>query len=395
MIDQGRSRGDLAHLVRSERERRALSRLEFAGLVRAAGRRDGLTTAAPTVKSWEQGTTPVGAAMRALALVLGRSVEELVALARGAPALPLLQAEGLAGLEAADDHEYAAGVRETIRTLVGLEVRHGGNEPGPLAARSLEAARRRLGAGGSGAEVVAAVAELAQVAGWMLHDADRQDAARRMHHEALHLARLAGDRSMELFTLSMLAFVEIWASRPGAALMIARSALADATLSQRTVAMFGIREARALAMLGDRAGAFTALDRSRVAMQDGVAGDEPDWSWWLDDTELLHHVGRCHAALGEHRVALELLQEANTTCPTTRVSGRWNYLGHTLESAVAADAWPEAEALLAELLPGAGVIGSGRTEGVLRRAVATVASSAASPTLQDTAQALREALEPA
>jgi transcriptional regulator with XRE-family HTH domain/tetratricopeptide (TPR) repeat protein len=389
----GPGRGNLADLVRFERERRGLSRREFALLVRRAGRGDGLTTSLQAVKTWEHGVTPMGASLRALAAVLERPVEELVAVARGNAGLPLLHASGLEGLAGADDHEYAGSVRETIRTLVGLEVRHGGNEAGPLAGRCLEAARRRLGQGGSGAEVVAAVAELAEVTGWMLHDADRQDAARRTLHEALHLSRLAGDRGMELFTLAMLAFVEIWAGRPGAALMISRTVLTDATLSSRVVAMFGIREGRALAMLGDRAGAFRVLDRSRSAMLDGVAGDEPDWAWWLDEAELLHHVGRAHASLGDHADALEILQRANALCPPARVSGRWNYLAHTLESAVAADSWSEAETMLAELLPGAGVIGSGRTESVLRTATAALERAAAGPSLRDAAQQLRHALD--
>ena len=392
MTEQGAFRDGLADLIRFERERRGLSRHDFAAQVRRAGRPDGLMTHEQTVKGWERGAVPTGASMRALATVLGRTIEELVALGRGSTGLPLLATTGLEGLAGADDHEYARQIRETIRTLVGLEVRHGGNEPGPLASRCLEAARRRLGQGGAGAEVVAAVAELAEVAGWLLHDADRQDAARRMHHEALHLARMSGDRDMERFTLSMLAFVEIWAGRPGAALMIARSALADPTLTPRMVAMFGIREARALAMLGDRAGAFRALDLSRSAMEEGVNGTDPDWAWWLDEAELLHHVGRCHALLGEDREALDVLLRSNEMCPVGRVSGRWNYLANTLEVAVAAGAWPEAEALLLELLPGAGVIGSGRTENVLRRATAAVLASEAGGATPETAQALQAAL---
>lgn len=374
--------------------RRAWTRIELAQRLQRVGRPDGLTVAWQTVKGWEfAGRLPQPAALRALATVFEKPVEELVAAGRrGSPSAPLLiNTAGLESMAAAGDHEYASEVRETIRTLVGLEVRHGGNEAGPLASRCLEAARRRLGQEGCGAEVAAAVAELAEVAGWLLHDADRQGAARHAMHEALHLARMAGDRDMELFTLGLLAFVEIWDGRPGTALMIARSALGQ-ELTSRQVAMFAIREGRALAMLGDR-NALRSMDLARSALQDGVAGDEPDWAWWLDEAELIHHVGRVHAALGEHREALELLHRANELCPPSRISGRYGYHANTLECAVAAGDWGTCEALTSTLRPDIGVIGSGRTEGVIRRATVALAASDASPSVQDAARSLRQALD--
>lgn len=386
-------RPPLAAFIRSERERRAWTRPELAAKVCKASGPDRLTCSYKSVASWElEGHPPQPAALRALAVVFDRPVEELVALARRASATPplLVNAAGLESLASATDHEYASGVRDTIRTLVGLEVRHGGNEAGPLAMRSLEATRRRLGQAAGGPELTAAVAELAQVTGWLLHDAGRQAEARRAHHEAIHLARMAGDRDMELYALEMLAFVEIWDGRPGAALMIARTALAG-ELTQPQVAMFAIREARALALLGDRNGCLAAMERSHAALLEGNAG--VGRSWWLDESVWLHHLGRCHAALGDHNAALEPLRRANEAVPTARVSGRWTYLAHTLESAVAASAWSDTEALVAELLPSVGVIGSGRTEAVLRRSALLLEASGASPSVQDAARSLRETLD--
>jgi transcriptional regulator with XRE-family HTH domain len=378
----------LGALIQSERQRRGLSRRDFAGLVRRADRT--LTTTEDSVKQWElYGRTPQATTLRAIATALDRPVQDLTALTLETP--PPAPAWEVF-VDPAGEPEFAEYIRNTVRELVGLEVRHGGNEPGPLASRCLEEVRRRLGRGGAGREVVSAAAELAEVAGWLLHDADRQDAARRLHHEALHLARLAGDHDMELFTLGLLAFVEIWAGRPGVALMIARSALAGPALSSRQVAMFTIREARALAALGDGTGSFRSLERARSALQDGLRSEEPGWAWWLDEAELAHHVGRCHAALGDHVTALAHLQRANELCPPSRVSGRWNYLGNTLETATAAGAWDIAETTLAELLPGAGVIGSGRTENVLRRTLLALSRAPVGPTLHEAAQQLERAL---
>lgn len=379
---QGPDGGLLGALILSERQRRALTREELAALMRRSDRT--LTTSARSVKGWETSArTPSPAALRALATALDRPVEDLTAAAHGSPAA---QRPWEGAVDVTDEHEMAESIRATVRDLVGFEVRHGGNEPGPLASRCLEGVRRRLGEGGAGVEVVSAAAELAEVSGWLLHDADRQSAARRMMHEALHLARLAGDRDMELFTLGLLAFVELWDGRPGTALVIARSALAQ-PLTSRQVAMFALREGRALAALQDRPGATRAMERARSALLDGVGSEEPGWAWWLDEAELIHHEGRVLDELGEHRAALDLLRRANQSCPRSRISGRFNYLAHTAESAVAAGAWPEAESLLRDLLPGVGVVGSGRTERVLRQTLGDLDASAP-PTLRELGRAV-------
>jgi len=117
--------------------------------------------------------------------------------------------------------------------------------------RALRAAQRRLAC--SDGSVPDTNGELAELAGWLLHDAGQHDAARAMNYEALHLARLAGDRSTELLVLNNISYLDCFTGRPAAALRIARS----------EPVVFGWSEARALAQLGDRAGCLRALDRAR------------------------------------------------------------------------------------------------------------------------------------
>jgi hypothetical protein len=82
----GHPRGDegatpLGELVMYERQRRGLTRAELAALVRRADRT--LRTDAKTIERWElHGQLPVQPAVRALAAVLGRPVEELTGLLR-------------------------------------------------------------------------------------------------------------------------------------------------------------------------------------------------------------------------------------------------------------------------------------------------------------------------
>jgi transcriptional regulator with XRE-family HTH domain len=84
----------LGELIARERQRRSLTRRELAELVRKADR--SLGTNEKTIERWERGQEPQPAAVRALAAVLERPVEELTALAK------------LQGDQARDDHSVEA-----------------------------------------------------------------------------------------------------------------------------------------------------------------------------------------------------------------------------------------------------------------------------------------------
>jgi hypothetical protein len=230
---------------------------------------------------------------------------------------------------------------------------------------------------------------------WLLHDAGHQDAARRAAYEALHLARLAGSpEQLDLFILGNRAHVEVFTDRPGAALQIARAALGTDNLSSRLTAMFRIREARALAQLGDRAGTESALASARSTLLDGVSASDPQWSWWLDEPELTHHCGQALASLGVHNRALALLQQANEDCPPNRVSGRFIYLAHSMDEAVRVgdSAWNDAEFILEQTLPYAEEVGSGRAAYVLREAASRLEQLPVPANLRDAGRHLRAVL---
>lgn len=295
------------------------------------------------------------------------------------------------------NHDYVANIGNVIHQLVNTEMRLGSDELAPLALRQLRAARRRLDQGqyepSIERELQAVLTELAEVVAWLLHDAGWQDASRQAAYEALHLARLAGSpQNLDLFTLGNLAHVEIFTRRPHAALQIARNALDGGSMTSRMTAMFKIREARALAQLGDRPGTERALESARAHLLDGVSPQDPPWSWWLDEPELVHHTGQAFASLGAHERALPLLERANEDCPSDRVSGRFIYLAHSLEEAVTACAWSDAELILDQTMPYAQEVGSGRSASVLRDAANRLERAATRPNLRDAARHLRAIL---
>jgi transcriptional regulator with XRE-family HTH domain len=135
----------LGELVLQERQRRGLKRRELAGLVRRADRT--LRTNEKAIERWElRGHVPQQPALRALAAVLEKPVEQLVALAHRPSVEPIRAALAIPPAAPAD-HEYVEAIHATIRNLVGLEVQHGGDEVAPLALRSFREARRRLALG--------------------------------------------------------------------------------------------------------------------------------------------------------------------------------------------------------------------------------------------------------
>jgi hypothetical protein len=294
------------------------------------------------------------------------------------------------------DHEYVEAAHAGIRHLVALEVRLGGDAAAPLAVSTFHDARRRLVLGGHprhlDRDLTAAAGELAEVAGWLLHDADHQEAARRLNVEALRLARAAGDRSIELLTLSNMAFQSLFLRRPGEALTLARAALADHRLTNRQRVIFKLREARALAQLGARSEALRAAAAATSAYEDGTTREDPEWSWWISPREVAGHAAWARLEVGDARQALHALQRTAEAAPLRHPNhaffSRALFLGVTLE----AGAWSDAEVVIEHVLPLAVQVRSGRAIRLLRAGVERIAAAGAPARLADAGRHLGDVL---
>lgn len=228
---------------------------------------------------------------------------------------------------------------------------------------------------GAGRAVYAAAAELAEVTGWLLFDAERYGAAVRAGRHALRLARLAGDRSMELFTLHNLALLAGWVGRPGTELRIARAVLDQGGHPPRVAAVFTLRAARGLAGTAGAAAADRAFDRARALLAEGERGGDPPWVWWLTDQEIDGHQGAMRLAAGDWRGALAPLHRATGHAGAGPVDGgaQVGYsavFGAWLLTAVrGAGDWAGAERLAGELVGPARTTGSRRARTLLHAAV--------------------------
>lgn len=265
-------------------------------------------------------------------------------------------------------------LRQSISRLVALDGLHGGVELAPMAARLFRSATARLATGSYEPPVehdlAAITAELGEVAGWLAFDSMHFDAARTLNLEALHLARSAGDRDMELFLLGNIAMQAQEVKQPREALRTVQL-METFKLSPRLRVMTSLRRARAAADLGDDR-AFLVMKRAQSDLADGAHRTDPEWSWWVTDLELKVHEGGMWRAAGRPTRAVECYA---TVVESTAEQYRWaRFIGgaNLINALVEVSDWREAEKAAVQLHGLAGQVSSARA-GLRIRATARTA----------------------
>lgn len=264
-------------------------------------------------------------------------------------------------------------IRATVADLVTRDTGHEGDHLHSTAVRAFRQYHGQVAAGhfhrAAGPDLQAALAELGELAGWLLFDADKQAAARHMLTEAVLTAQLAGDRNMELFVTDLLAMQALHAGRPQEALLLANRVAAAGGGPTRVAAMSLLRRGRALAELGQRTEALSVLACARGILGGGATPSDPSWTWWVHEHEVQLHEARALTALGDHGKAVDLSRRAVDGLPANQVRDQVIYRAWHLYDLVQAGAWAEAEALLAELGPRLATAGSPRGVALVRQAV--------------------------
>ncbi|GAA3360316.1 hypothetical protein [Saccharopolyspora gregorii] len=381
-----------------------MSRSELASAVsawlwRETGKRHDLDP--HLLAKWERGavrrpTAPYRAALRA---VLGAASDADLGFADSAPEPPLPPA----GPDPAEHGppagaDYVESLRGAVRQFVRMDSSLGSGEVVDAVVRRFRDAQRVLASGryrsGVERDLEAATAELGEVAGWMLIDAQRHAEARLVNAEALMLAQIAGDTSMQWFVLSNQALASTNSGRPREALRIAQRFAEDDRLPGRVRALFDVRAARALGALGATSDAEHAFDRARVTVDDGIGGRDPAWTWWVDEQVVSAHRGLMHAAAGHPGRALPYLAKSAEEAEQV-VDYQWGLYIHRanlLDALLAAGDLPEAERAAAQIAPMVGQIASIATEQVLHRAIGRTAGTPLPSTLSDILDHLRHRL---
>jgi hypothetical protein len=160
-----------------------------------------------------------------------------------------------------------------------------------------------------GRDLLSVLAEQAQQAGWAAFDAgDHKRAA--LLYEASHAAAIeAGDAPLEGNALAFLAYQRL-AHDPAAGVEMATASCEAAGPVVGSVgALLYERRAWAHAVAGNATEADRALDMARTALAIPPDGPEPDWSSWVDESELQIMSGRCWTELKRPLRAVPVLKD--------------------------------------------------------------------------------------
>ncbi|MEV0426781.1 helix-turn-helix transcriptional regulator [Micromonospora sp. NPDC050495] len=162
-----------------------------------------------------------------------------------------------------------------------------------------------------------ALAEAAQLAGWLAADAGQVTGGLHGYRLALRAAVAAGDRAFAGHVLGAASHLLAGVGDPAGALALARSGYAGsgAVASPGLRALLLHRVAFAAALAGRSRAARQALDAA-AGCGGPEPGREPPWLYWLDEAELAALTGRTLVALGRPGPAVPLL------APAARAPGR-------------------------------------------------------------------------
>ena len=294
------------------------------------------------------------------------------------------------------DRDYADTLRSRIRQLVDLDITFGGDQSSEFALQLFRSVHRKLGNvrcdPETERELYAAAGEIGEVTGWLLYDAGKHELVRRVNNEALHLTRLAGDRSIELLTLQNIAMHAGDLGRPAEALRIVRMVLETRELSARLEALFRIREARALAHAGDETSAKCSFRRARSLYLDGARDDDPAWAWWIDDRELSWHEAVIHSDCADWSAAVDTFAASVEFTPHREVRSRYHHLAALFNAQIRAHAWRDASDTVQRLMPLVDEIRSTRTATTLLDAIGYLDTVEPAPSARGEAGQLRDIL---
>jgi tetratricopeptide (TPR) repeat protein len=179
-------------------------------------------------------------------------------------------------------------------------------------------------------------AEASRLCGWLSYDSGHHTAAQRYYLTALRASATADDVLVGANTMAFMAIQHYTVGEPRDAITLTQAA--RATLAKhstpKTMAILHAREARAHAKLGDDNACTPALDAAFTALT--TSTDEPNWTYWINPTEIHMLAGSCALDLGEPSRALHHFSTAHTSFDaTTYPAGAAIYLARTAQAHLA------------------------------------------------------------
>ncbi|MBQ0885398.1 transcriptional regulator [Streptomyces sp. RM72] len=322
-------RETVGELVRRQRLARGWSQRRLAeALAEAAPGR--IPPTRNDVSRWEIGTRSPREWLPFLAQVLQvpREMLEMAKAVQPVESAPsvrsvadfLPEGDPLAPLRARTGRRIGAGqVADLAQRVHGLrladDVVYGKDLIGP-ALRELQAAvklyREGMHTEEVGRELLRAIGELAQIAGWVASDAGEHAEAERIYRLGMSAAQAARDGVLSGNVAGSLAYQWSNTGRTADAVGLARAALKDAgpDAPAKARALYLDRVAWAHTRAGQDRLAMTALGEAAEALSEDSAGTEsPSYLYWMDAGELQVMEARVYTELRRPLRAVPLLTD--------------------------------------------------------------------------------------
>ncbi|MGW3557895.1 helix-turn-helix domain-containing protein [Streptomyces sp. NPDC000963] len=250
---------------------------------------------------WEAEDAPAGTSRWSGPSMHRRTVLQVATTAGLAAALPALHH---APQPARITASYVDRLRERIARLRRLDDILGGGDTCRVYLGEVQRTKSLLARGSfTGTDVrtrlTGLLAEQAQQAGWAFFDGGHPKEAAALYEESRLYAREAGDADLYGNSLAFLAYKTLPDDRRTAVAFARDSCETITTRTPATVrALLYERLAWACAVDGQARGAEAALAAAHESLDDAQDGEpQPDWSVWVDRTELGIMTGRCWTEL--------------------------------------------------------------------------------------------------
>lgn len=232
-------------------------------------------------------------------------------------------------------------------------------------------------------ELLRAIGELAQIAGWTASDA-ADPRTERTYRLGLDAAREAGDGPLTAQLAGSLGYHLVNNGRvaDGVALSIAAGAEAGPDAPGKTRALFHDRAAWALTQAGDAQAAMRSLGEAHEALGDD-AGDAPDWAYWVTEAELEVMDARVYTELRRPLRAVPLLSRVLRDYPVTSTRERALYESWLAVAYADANEPEEAARVAARVIVLSGDTASARASERVRVVLSRLAEYRAVPEIRD------------
>ncbi|QWF85887.1 helix-turn-helix domain-containing protein [Amycolatopsis sp. CA-230715] len=274
------------------------------------------------------------------------------------------------------DDRYVESIRSRIQELVRMDMQFGGDYSSNIALNLFRSSVRKLGKAEMSptieSDLYSAIGELGELTGWLLFDTQKHDLVRKVNNEALHLLRMAGDRSNEILTLQNMSMHAGFLNRATEAKHLADMVLETNRLSPRLRALFLTRKARALALGGDDSSAIRTFEMATSLHLEGVRDNDPGWTWWITNEELAWHRAMIYSDSGNWHTAVDLFEESVAGMAPHAVRGRYIHLASLLEAQVQARNWANLPSTIDSIIPYVDEVGSKRAASMLHKATSAI-----------------------